>query len=221
MVEFIEGPLILISFVIFFLGVLFQIYRFFSLTREKERVVLNLEIKKQSPPQELGFQVRMLIKLLKRTVFGAHPVIIGATCLFHILIFIVPIFLLSHQILLEAAWGIQLWSFCESTSDAFTLLVLLGGLFFLCRRVFLRQVRSITTSYDYLVLLIVLAPFITGFFATHQWFDYRTMIFLHILSAEIMVITIPFTRLGHMIFFFLYRFMIGSEYSFARGTRTW
>jgi nitrate reductase gamma subunit len=221
MVEFIEGPLILISFVIFILGVLFQVYRFFSLTREKERVVLNLETKKQSSPQELGSQVRTLIKLLKRTIFGTHPVVIGVTCLFHILIFIVPIFLLAHQILLEAAWGIRFGSFSESISDAFTLLVLLGGLFFLCRRIFLRQVRSITTSYDFLVLLIVLAPFVTGFLATHQWFDYRTMIFLHILSGEVMLITIPFTRLGHMIFFFLYRFMIGSEYSFARGTRTW
>ena len=221
MVEFIEGPLILMSFVIFLLGVLFQIYRFFSLTREKERVVLNLETKKQSSPQELGSQVRTFIKLLKRTIFGTHPVVIGVTYLFHIFIFIVPIFLLAHNIFIEAAWGIRLGSFSESISDALTLLVLLGGLFFLCRRIFLRQVRSITTSYDYLVLLIVLAPFVTGFFATHQWFDYRTMIFLHILSGEIMLITIPFTRLGHMIFFFLYRFMIGSEYSFARGTRTW
>jgi len=221
MVEFIEGPLILMSFIIFLLGVLFQIYRFFSLTREKERVVLNLETKKQSSPQELGSQVRTLIKLLKRTIFGTHPVVIGVTYLFHIFIFIVPIFLLAHNIFIEAAWGIRLGSFSESISDALTLLVLLGGLFFLCRRIFLRQVRSITTSYDYLVLLIVLAPFVTGFFATHQWFDYRTMIFLHILSGEIMLITIPFTRLGHMIFFFLYRFMIGSEYSFAPGTRTW
>src|SRR4030043_731423 len=221
MVEFIEGPLILMSFVIFILGVLFQIYRFFSLTREKEWVLLNLELKKQSPSQGLGSRVRIWSKLLKRTIFGTHPVVIVVTCIFHTLIFIVPIFLLAHQILLETAWGIQLWSFFGSTSDVFTLLVLLGGLFFLCRRIFLRQVRSITTSYDYLVLLIVLAPFVTGFFATHQWFDYRTMIFLHILSGEIMLITIPFTRLGHMIFFFLYRFMIGSEYSFARGTRTW
>ena len=221
MVEFIEGPLILMSVVIFLLGVLFQIYRFFSLTREKERVVLNLETKKQSSPQELGSQVRTFIKLLKRTIFGTHPVVIGVTYLFHIFIFIVPIFLLAHNIFIEAAWGIRLGSFSESISDALTLLVLLGGLFFLCRRIFLRQVRSITTSYDYLVLLIVLAPFVTGFFATHQWFDYRTMIFLHILSGEIMLITIPFTRLGHMIFFFLYRFMIGSEYSFAPGTRTW
>ena len=221
MVEFVEGPLILISFVIFFLGVLFQIYRFFSLTREKERVVLNLEIKKQSPPQGLKSQVRTWIKLLKSTIFGIHPIVIGMTCLFHILIFIIPIFLLAHNILFEATWRIRFWSFSESISDALTLLVLLGGLFFLCRRIFLRQVRSITTSYDYLILLIVLAPFITGFFATHQWFDYRTMIFLHILSGEIMLITLPFTRLGHMIYFFLYRFMIGSEYSFARGTRTW
>jgi nitrate reductase gamma subunit len=221
MVEFIEGPLILISFVLFILGVLFQIYQFFGLTREKKQVVLNLDIKKKDAPQELGVQVHALIKRLKRTIFGTHPVVIGVSCIFHILIFIIPIFLLAHNILLEAAWGIQFWSLSESASHAFTLLILLGGLFFLCRRVFLRQVRSITTSYDYLVLLIVLAPFITGFFATHQWWDYRTMIFLHILSGEIMLITIPFTRLGHMIFFFLYRFLIGSEYSFVRGTRTW
>ncbi len=45
----------------------------------------------------------------------------------------------------------------------------------------------------------------------------RTVIFLHILSGEMMLITIPFTKLGHMIFFFLYRFFIGSEYSFLPG----
>jgi hypothetical protein len=44
---------------------------------------------------------------------------------------------------------------------------------------------------------------------------------LHILSGEIMLIALPFTKLGHMLFFFLYRFLIGSEYSFVRGTRTW
>jgi nitrate reductase gamma subunit len=44
---------------------------------------------------------------------------------------------------------------------------------------------------------------------------------IHILAGEVMLITVPFTKLGHMLFFFLYRFLIGNEYSFARGARAW
>jgi hypothetical protein len=44
---------------------------------------------------------------------------------------------------------------------------------------------------------------------------------LHILAGEVMLMAIPFTKLGHMLFFFFYRFFIGSEYSFVRGTRSW
>jgi nitrate reductase gamma subunit len=93
--------------------------------------------------------------------------------------------------------------------------------FFIIRRLFLARVRAISTIYDYIVLLIAVAPFLTGYLAYHQWFDYHTVIILHILSGELMLITIPFTKLGHMLFFFLYRFLIGSEYSFTRGSRTW
>jgi hypothetical protein len=71
------------------------------------------------------------------------------------------------------------------------------------------------------ILLIAVAPFLTGYFAYHQWFNYDTVMALHILSGEAMLITLPFTKLGHMLFFFLYRFLIGNEYSFAKGARAW
>jgi hypothetical protein len=47
------------------------------------------------------------------------------------------------------------------------------------------------------------------------------MLTAHIISGEAMLILIPFTKLGHMIYFFLYRFFIGSEYSFGQGRRAW
>ena len=100
-------------------------------------------------------------------------------------------------------------------------MVLICGAYFLGRRLFLARVRAITTAYDYLILLIAIAPFLTGYFAYHQWFDYDAVMTLHILAGEVMLITIPFTKLGHMLFFFLYRFFIGNEYSFVPGSRTW
>jgi nitrate reductase gamma subunit len=155
------------------------------------------------------------------TLWKTDPVMTATTFIFHIFLFLIPPFLLGHTILLDEAWGISLWSFPESFADGLTWIPILCGAFFLSRRVFVRKVQAITTAYDYAALLITIAPFLTGTFAYHQYFDYETTIFLHIVSGEVMLITIPFTKLGHMLFFFLYRFFMGSEYSFGRGTRTW
>lgn len=143
------------------------------------------------------------------------------TSVFHVFLIGVPLLLLGHNMLLSQSWGLSLWSLPESITDVLTVVVIVCAAFFLGRRLFLARVRAITTAYDYLVLLIAVAPFLTGYFAYHQWFDYRTVMTIHILSGGVMLITIPFTKLGHMLFFFLYRFLIGSEYSFARGARAW
>ena len=76
-------------------------------------------------------------------------------------------------------------------------------------------------AYDYLVLFLTAFPFLTGFFAYHQWFDYKTVITLHMLAGEAMLIAIPFSKIGHMIYFFFVRLLIGSEFGPARGSREW
>jgi nitrate reductase gamma subunit len=143
------------------------------------------------------------------------------TSIFHFFLIVMPFFVLGHNVLLEQAFGFSFPSLPEFMTDALTVIVFICAAFFLYRRLFVARVRSLTGGDDYLMLLVTLAPFLTGCFAYRQWFDYNTVIFLHILSGEVMLITIPFTKLGHMIFFFLYRFLIGSEYSFSQGTRTW
>jgi nitrate reductase gamma subunit len=223
MYEFIRGPMIWISFLIFIIGLLYQVLRFFTLTGKKELVFIDLPFNPDKPPKkELSQRIAdWLVSLKKRTILGTHPVMTVITSVFHVCLFIIPLFLLGHNILLDEAWGISLWSFCESLSDGLTWIPLVCGAIFLFRRIFIRKVRAISTVYDYLILLITLVPFLTGTFAYHQWFDYQTVIFLHILAGEVMFVTMPFTKLGHMLFFFFYRFFIGSEYSFSRGTRTW
>ena len=222
MIQFVQGPLIWIALGVFILGLLFQWVQFFAVTRKREWRFPALETKKEKPGSRWFERIgRWIHWLARRTVLGTHPLLIVMTSVFHVLLFGVPLFLLGHHILLESAFGVSLWSLPDSISHGMTIVVLLCGLIFLGRRLLLARVRVLTTSYDYLMLLITLAPFLTGFLAYHQWFDYRTVIFLHILAGEAMLIVIPFTRLGHMIFFFLYRFFIDSEYSFVRGTRAW
>ena len=100
----------------------------------------------------------------------------------------------------DQSWGCSLWSLHESLTDGLTIVVLICVAFFMMRRIFLARVRAITSFYDYVVLLIAAGPFLTGVLAYHQWFDYPVVMILHILAGELMLITIPFTKLGHMLF---------------------
>jgi nitrate reductase gamma subunit len=154
-------------------------------------------------------------------MFWTHPVMAGISVLFHVFLFITPVFLFAHNELFRQAWGFSLPSLSESTTDMMTILFLLCGFFFLFRRVFVRRVRAITTANDYLMLLVTVTPFFTGLMAFRHWFDYQSMMIVHILSGELMLILIPFTKLGHMIYLFLYRLFIGGEYSFGQGRRAW
>ena len=219
MYDFIRGQLVSIAFIIFILGLIFQLIQFFRLTKKKEWVYPPLEIKRDK--KTAGKWIAFCLSSLNGTMWKTDPLITLATSVFHVSLILVPLFLVGHNILMAQSWGLSLWSLPESITDTLTLVVLICVAFFMGRRLFLRRVCVITSLYDYLILLIALAPFLTGYLAYHQWFDYDTVMTLHILAGEVMLIAIPFTKLGHMLFFFLYRFLIGNEYSFAKGARAW
>ena len=72
-----------------------------------------------------------------------------------------------------------------------------------------------------IILAIVIAPFATGFLAYYQWFGYKIFVIIHILSGEIMLVTIPFSRLSHMITAPLTRAYMGSEFGGVRHAQDW
>ena len=212
MYDLIGGQLVSASFIIFVLGLLYQGGQFFKLTKKKEWIL---------PPLADAEKPFFALTSRQWTLWKTDPLMMIAASVFHVCLILAPIFLLGHNILLDQYWGVSLGNLPESFTDGLTIAVLICAAFFLMRRLFLARVRAITSLYDYVVLLIAVAPFLTGFLAYHQWFDYHIIMILHILAGELLLIAIPFTKLGHMLFFFLYRFLIGSEYSFTRGSRTW
>jgi nitrate reductase gamma subunit len=141
------------------------------------------------------------------------------TFAFHICLVFTPIFLLSHNVLWYESWGITWWTLPEGLADVMSVIVIITCVFFFLRRIFAPQVRFVTFPSDYLILAIAFAPFFTGFLAYHQWLiPYKIMVILHMIAGAAMLIAIPFTRLGHMFYFFLTRAYLGSEVAFRRGT---
>ena len=243
-IAFIKGPMVWIAFGVFFAGLAVQAWRFFSVTRKKDPDYVPGAPKKkkkkkkskkalgkaQAKPKRRSIMERLqpLIRFadkryhnLENSMFFTHPVVTVVTVIFHIFLFATPILLLAHNELFRQAFGFSLPSLADQATDTMTIIFLMCGAFFLYRRLFVKRVRAITSLWDYVMLLVTLTPFITGFLAFRQWFDYSTVMIVHIVSGELMLILIPFTKLGHMIYFFLYRLLIGSEYSFGQGKRAW
>jgi nitrate reductase gamma subunit len=224
MYDFIRGPLVWVAFLVFILGTVYQVYRFYQLSRPKDRYLLRVPFGKppkdpDEPPDEPPLSWWQQMRL---SVVGINPIMISVTTVFHLALVLTPFFVLGHNVLLDLAWHASLPSLPEAVADGLTAVVIAGGIFFLLRRLFLARVRAISTPYDFLVLLIATAPFITGFLAYHHLFDYDTVIVLHILAGEIMLMAVPFTKLVHMPYFFINRFVLVHENTLgAGGNRTW
>ncbi|MCP4704255.1 MAG: hypothetical protein GY865_06575 [candidate division Zixibacteria bacterium] len=57
---------------------------------------------------------------------------------------------------------------------------------------------------DYMLLINILIPFTTGYLAMHpnlNPFSWNTVMLIHLLSAELLFVLIPFTKLAHIVLF--------------------
>ncbi len=212
----VSGPLVWIALLVFVCGSAWRIISAVMLAQEREPVILSY--------MSLRHSLRSVLHWV--TPFGAtnmrmHPGMTVATFVFHICLVCVPVFLCAHVILWREAWDMGWAVLPDAAADLMTLAVIGCCVFFLVRRITRPEVRYLTDWTDYAILAMVAAPFVTGFWAAQQWPGHSAMTVLHILSGEIMLAAVPFTRLSHMIFFPLTRGHTGSEFGAVRHARDW
>ena len=99
--------------------------------------------------------------------------------------------------------------------------VILACIYFLVRRWVVPEVKQVTRLSDVLLLLIIFLTFLTGFISNHQWGPYRPLLILHVLAAELLLVAIPFSKLGHMLFFMFSRAYMGAEFGKVLKAREW
>jgi len=214
---FVTGPLAWVAFIIFIGGCLWRLINMLRMVSEKEKFIFTYMSWKYSLRSILHWMIPFATVNWRR-----HPVLTLVTFAFHICLLVTPLFLLAHIILWSESWvGLSYWSLPEGVADVMTVVVIGACLFFLVRRLTLPEVQFVTSASDYVILVIVAAPFVTGFIAYHQWFNYQLFLILHILAGEIMLAAIPFTRLSHMIFSPFTRAYMGSEFGGVRHARDW
>jgi nitrate reductase gamma subunit len=214
--DFVRGPLAWVAFIIFIGGMLYRLITMIMLARKKDPVVF----------EHFSFWYGLRSILHWITPFGTvnwrkRPVFTMMTFAFHICLVAAPILLLAHIVLWDESFDISWWSLPEGVADMMTVVVIFACGYFFWRRLDSPEAKFVTSASDFVILAIVAAPFITGFVAYHQLFAYKFMLILHMLTGEVMLAAIPFTRLSHMLYAPFTRAYLGSEFGGVRHVKDW
>lgn len=217
MYQIITGPLLWLSFLVFVGGLAWRVYTYIK--------GLDWKLDRVAYGTQTAYGVRGAARSIAAWLvpFGSRgwkvkPIFTILFFVFHIGIVVTPLLLLGHAEILKMRFGLSWPALPMALADVLTVAMLCAGAFIIVRRIALPEVRIITSLYDYLLLVITIAPFFTGFMAVHQLGgDYTFWLYAHILSGELMLIAIPFTKLFHVVGFFLSRGQLGMDYGIKRG----
>jgi nitrate reductase gamma subunit len=203
--SFVEGPLLWIACLTFFIGILLRAALFLSLSRKTDKIIYQ----HFSWKYVLATLGRWLVPLNKDVV--KNPVFTIAGYVFHICLIVVPIWYSSHITLWEESRFEWSWTpIPDALADWMTILLLAIALFFLLRRIISPDIRLLSTFADYLIIVVTALPFLTGYLLAHGTLDGNGVLggnmgIIHMLSGELMLILIPFTKLSHFVLFFFSR----------------
>jgi nitrate reductase gamma subunit len=216
MYNFLTGPALWATFIVFAGGLLLRILRLYRLSRKKDQVIYN--------HASIGWGVKSILYWMVpwgSASMRLQPIFTLVVFIFHVTLLAVPLFFFAHNILWDEAFGISLWSMPNLWADVMSVILIVAIIFLTIRRVVRSEVRIITGAWDYILLGITALPFLTGLFAFHQLGPYEPLMIAHVLTGELLLVLIPFTKLGHMLLFFFTRAFIGFEMGGRRGARSW
>jgi nitrate reductase gamma subunit len=198
LLAFAKGPLFMVTFLIMIMGlgrqVVLQVH---ALILRKWGRLRDAPWKKiAADTLSWAFPVRHLIR-------GTVVFSIGSI-LFHIGAIAVSVFLADHVALWEGFLGIDLPAIGRQTADGLTLLAVGSLLTLLGWRTFVGRVRAMSRPGDYLLLFLLLLIFTSGYLASHPKINpapWAVMMLTHVLSAELLFLLVPFTKLAHIVLF--------------------
>lgn len=201
-IDFAKGPLFAFSFLVMVLGltrlVIIQVY---SLIIQKGRRLRNV------PWKKIALEATSWAVPVKHLIPGTRFFSI-TSYLFHIGVLAVPILLADHVVLWESFLGVNLPAIGHGLADILTLFTVMCVILLFGCRLFIPRLKAMSKFVDYALLGVILVPFASGYLASHpnvNPFPWDTMMLVHILSAELLFIVVPFTKLSHVVLFFFDR----------------
>jgi nitrate reductase gamma subunit len=193
--ELARGPLFALTFLIMILGLARHVVVQLHMLLGK-----GLRLRQVRWRTVLGDSLGWLVPL--RHLSRGTVVLSLISVLFHLSVVLVPPLLADHIVLWERLTGLALPALTAPVAEVLTVLGIACGLGLLAYRLVVPRARALSSPGDYLLLVVVLLPLVTGYLAAHPGVNplpWTTMMLLHVLSAEALFVAVPFTKLAHVV----------------------
>jgi len=205
LLTWLRGPGLQISVSVFLLGIVF-------------RTIQNLTMgmaQNQAEPKGSYFAPGVAT-IIRRSLFhpgtthrGYFTMTAGYT--FHVGLLVTLFFLEQHIMLFRSIIGFGWPALSPAIIDFMALVSIAALITVLLHRLMDPVLRKISDYQDYLTWFLTIAPLVTGYLTMHPIaMTYKSALILHIISVEILLIVIPFTKLNHMVSLFIARWYNGA-----------
>jgi len=189
----VRGPGLNIAIVIFILGTLWRLFEIYSLGRKAD-----LSVPRHRAGAS-GFHTILRRSISPPGMLKRSPVSYIGGYIFHVGLAIVVFLFAPHIKLIESLFGLSWPGLPSSIIDAVTIVTLAALVVVLVDRIYKPPKRFLSTFEDYFTWTLTFLPLLTGYLAVqHLLLPYTTMLALHILSVELLLIVIPFSKLFHV-----------------------
>lgn len=204
-----RGPGFEIAFILLVLGLCLRLLEIFGLGRRAD-----LAPARQAKRSGSGWQTILRRFLIPAGMVRAAPGIYLGGYLFHIGLAVVILTFVPHILFFQEVMGIAWPGLPNALVDGATVLTILAMLVVLACRIAHPVRRYLSTFEDYLVWTLTFLPLASGYLACHHLLlPYAWALALHLLSVQLLMVALPFTRLIHTITAFSTRWYNGETFS--------
>lgn len=200
-----KGPMFDWAIAIFALGMLARIVEIFMLGRKPNYA------EPRGSEWGPGFRTVLTRSIADPGTFARAPFDVVVGWIWHVGFIVALLLFIPHIELINSVLRLSWPGLPNPIVDAVTAVTIVALVATLIHRLRSPVKRHISTFEDYLAWTVTFLPVITGYMAYHRLVDpYPLMLGLHVLSAEIFLIVLPFTKLTHIFTAFIARWYNGA-----------
>lgn len=189
----VRGTGLNIAIGLFLLGMIWRLIEIYSLGRKQDMAPAR------SAAGASGWHTIARRSLPPPGMMKRSPLSYVGGYIFHIGLFVVVFFFGPHIKLIDGLLGVSWPNLPSQVIDTVAVVTLAAMVLILVDRINKPVKRYLSTFGDYLAWALTFLPVLTGYLAVkHMVLPYTTMLALHILSVELLLVALPFTKLIHV-----------------------
>ncbi len=211
--EFARGPFFKVALLVFVGGMVYRLVRIILLGWHRDLVPAN--------GSKVGGALKSFLKGILiwpffpwvKNTFKRNPIIYIAGGLFHLGLFVVLVLGTAHMLVWKSLLGFGWPTRPLPIVDWMAAVTIVVIIILFINRLINPVLRLISGPAEWLNLLFVFLPMVTGYIMTHHlWFQYEVLYSLHMFAVNVLLIWIPLSRISHFMFYFFSKAIHGADF---------